>query len=98
MAGLFTLNELTAFSEPEEREYVSAPLTGMTPDALFNRYLYLQDACVEAERDLGYAGDYKGGSFDAYLTKQTAKLHSVASIAFLPVPVLPFFPWKAPVR
>lgn len=89
MAGLFTLNQLTAFSEPEEPPEYNVPMSGMTPDALFSRYIDLSDGAVEIHFENGEC---------QLLTEVEALMHSVACVAFLPIPVLPFFPWKAPVR
>lgn len=89
MAGIFTLNEIfLQFGEPEEPEY-NVVMNDMTPDALFSRYIDISDQCVLAHYHYG----------DCQLvTELEAKMHSVASIAFLPIPVLPLFPWKAPVK
>lgn len=94
MAGLFfdPLNILM-LDEPEP-EYVKATPSGMTPDAMFQRYIDISDACVETEMALS-AADPDG---EADLNALVALLHSVALVAFKPVPALPFFPWKAPAR
>lgn len=91
MAGFFSLDTLS-LNTPEEPDYIEPPMEGMTPEALFDRYLHLQDACVDAEMELSF----EGGD-DTVLDGLIAKMKAVATLAFLPIPYLPFFPWKAPV-
>lgn len=83
---------LNGWVEPLEPEY-NVVMSGMTPDAMFSRYIDCQEECVEAELDLTH-GDPDD---ETNVVRLIAKMNSVASVAFLPVPVLPFFPWKAPV-
>lgn len=89
MAGLFIGYNTLSLNEPEEPEY-NVIESGMTSDALFSRYIDLSDKCVEMEFDMS---DVSCADWLAELSATVAKLHAVASVAFLPTPGLPVFPW-----
>lgn len=95
MAGLSDIiNRLEDFCEQEDPDYTNSEFHGMTHHALFARYIVLSDICAGMEVCLTYAQRHDNPYFNAVM----AKMRAVASITFLPIPVLPFFPWKAPVR
>lgn len=96
MAGIFAIiRNLDNFVEAHQPEYV-IHMSGMRPDALLSRYIDLTDQCIEMELDMSCANPTHEA--ETNLIAVMAKMHAVASIAFLPQLFSPFFPWKAPVR